>query len=97
MRLRFTPRAVHDISEIADYLQVHSPAAAKRVRSAIYGSLRNLLIFPRAGRRQKTHDVRKLVTPRYRYLIYYTVDAETDEIVIHGVRHPAGRREHRDA
>jgi hypothetical protein len=64
------------------------------VRQAIYDGLKNLLIFP--GRLQTTEGVRKLVTPRYRYLIYYSVDRDMDEIVILGLRHPARRREHSD-
>jgi hypothetical protein len=40
--------------------------------------------------------VRKLVTRRYRYLVYYTVDAAYDEIVILNVKHPAREREHQD-
>jgi hypothetical protein len=41
--------------------------------------------------------VRKFVTPKYAYLVYYTVDETVDEIVILNVKHPARRREHGDA
>jgi len=37
------------------------------------------------------------VTPKYAYLVYYTVDETVDEIVILNVKHPARRREHGDA
>ena len=36
MKLRFTPRAVRDLAEIADYVREHSPQAALRVRAAIF-------------------------------------------------------------
>ena len=70
MKLRFTPRAAANLIEIADYIRARNPAAAERVRAAIYASLQNLLLFPHMGRRQKTEGVRKLVTQRYSYLIY---------------------------
>jgi plasmid stabilization system protein ParE len=41
--------------------------------------------------------VRKLVTRRYPYLVYYTIDDAADEIVILAIQHPAQEREHSDA
>jgi hypothetical protein len=46
--------------------------------------------------------VRKSVTRKYAYLVYYTVDYYTvdevaEDIVILNVKHPASRREHEDA
>jgi hypothetical protein len=46
---------------------------------------------------QETDAVRKLVTRRYGYLIYYTVDEAADEIVLLSIQHPAREREHQDA
>jgi plasmid stabilization system protein ParE len=97
MKLRFTPRATANLIEIADYLHARSPAAALRVRAAIYDSLQNLILFPQVGRRQKFEGVRKFVTRKYAYLVYYTVDEAADEIVILNIKHPARRREHEDA
>jgi toxin ParE1/3/4 len=51
----------------------------------------------RSGRRQKAEGVRKLVTSKYRYLVYYTVNDVAEEIVILNVKHPARRRDHEDA
>jgi toxin ParE1/3/4 len=62
VKLRFTPRAVANIVEISDYIRDHNPAAARRVRAAIYESLQNLILFPHVGRQQKNGGVRKLVT-----------------------------------
>jgi plasmid stabilization system protein ParE len=53
-------------------------------------------LFPLVGRKQKTEGVRKLVTRKYAYLVYYTVDDAAKEIIILNVRHPARRREHED-
>jgi toxin ParE1/3/4 len=80
MRLRFTPRAIANLTEIGNYIQVQ-----------------NLILFPHVGRKQKVEGVRKLVTRKYAYLVYYTVDEVAEEIVILNVKHPARRREHEDA
>ena len=67
------------------------------MRAAILESLQSLVLFPHIGRQQKVESVRKLVTRRYPYLVYYTVDDEAEEIVILAVQHPAREREHSDA
>jgi plasmid stabilization system protein ParE len=58
--------------------------------------LRLLSLFPNLGRQQATPGVRKIVTWRYPYLVYYRIDVTTDEIVIFTVQHPARDREHKD-
>ncbi len=97
MKLRFTPRATQDLIGIADYVREHSPQGALRVRAAILKSLQNLVRFPRLGRQQKVEGVRKLVTRRYPYLVYYTVDEAAGEVIILTIQHPARDREHSDA
>jgi plasmid stabilization system protein ParE len=97
MKLRFTPRATQDLAVIADYISEHSPQAALRVRSAILESLQNLALFPRLGRQQQVEGVRKMVTRRYPYLVYYTIDDAADEVIIVAIQHPAQEREHSDA
>jgi toxin ParE1/3/4 len=95
--LRVTRRAAENLTEIADYLHQHNPPAARRVRSAIVMALENLLLFPHAGRRQTVEGIRKFVTPRYVYLIYYLVDDPADELVVLSVKHPARERDFEDA
>jgi toxin ParE1/3/4 len=94
MKLRFTPRATQDLIDIADYIRGRNLAASLRVRAAILESLQNLILFPE---RQSVEGVRKLVTRKYPYLVYYTLDPAADEIVILAIRHPAREREHQDA
>jgi plasmid stabilization system protein ParE len=96
MKLRFTRRAVDNIAELADYIRARNPEAAQAVREAIYDSLKNLLLFPNVGRLQTTEGVRKLVTRKYSYLIYYTVDQAAEEIVVLSVKHGARERDHGD-
>jgi len=55
-----------------------------------------LIIFPEAGRRQGLPSVRKLVTRKYSYLIYYSFDQAKDEIVILTIQHSAREREYED-
>ena len=97
MKLRFTPRATRDLAEIAEYLHTRNPSAVLAVRDAILRSLENLAIFPEIGRPQNVDGVRKLVTPRYGFLVYYMIDDRAEEIVILTLQHPARRREYQDA
>ena len=96
MRLRFTPRAARDLTDTAAYLREHSPTAATRVRSEILDALQDLILFPELGRRQQVEDVRKLVTRKYSYLIYYRLDRAADEIVVLTIQHHARNRPYED-
>ena len=96
MRVRFAERAISDLRHIANYIGRYDPAAALRVRSAILDSIAALSHFPEIGRTQDLTDVRKLVTRRYPYLIYYRVDVTTDTVVILTIQHPARDREGAD-
>ena len=61
MKLRFTRRAIENLTEIAAYLNERNPGAVLRVRGAIAESLEYLTSFPQVGRAQTTEGVRKLV------------------------------------
>jgi toxin ParE1/3/4 len=97
MKLRFTPRATQDLVDIADYFREHNPNASLRVRAAILDSLQDLVLFPESGRRQTIEGVRKFVTRKYSYLIYYGLDRSSDEIIILAIQHSAREREYEDA
>jgi len=96
MRLRFTRRAIQDLGAIGDYLRPRSPAGAARVSTAILDSMQILTQFPNAGRLQDIEGVRKLVTRRYPYLIYYEVDNAAGEIVVITIQHAAQERDYSD-
>ncbi len=83
MKLRFSRRAAQDLAVIADCIHERNPAVAQNVRAAILHSLQNLLLFPKAGRRQTIEGVRKFVTRQYPYLVYYTIDPSAEEIITH--------------
>lgn len=90
MRITFSPRAVADLREISDYIRPRSPKGARNVRSAIEVAIALLKLFPCAGV-LKAEGIRMVSTRRYPYLIYYTVDAAAQEVVIVTIRH--GSRE----
>jgi plasmid stabilization system protein ParE len=94
MKLHFTPRAARDIAEIADNIRERRPRFACGPR--FLNRCRVWFRFPHIGRRQKVEGVRKLVTRRYPYLVYYTADDEAEEIVVLAIQHAAREREHSD-
>ena len=95
MKLRFTARATQDLTAIGDYIRSKNPAAV-RVRAAILETLQMLTRFPGAGRAQTVEGVRKIVTRRYPYIVYYSIDQAAQEIIIHTIQHPAREREYSD-
>ena len=97
MKVVYSPQAVADFRSISAYLRPRSPQGAKRVRTAILSTITQLETFPRLGTPQTTPSVYKMVTRRYSYLIYYTVDAEADALYIITIRHPSQQREFEDA
>ena len=96
MKLHFTLRALSDLEAIADYLVPVSPQGAARVRAAILDSLQNLVQFPNIGHRQTAESVRKLAVRKYKYLIYYSVNDDAEEIVILTIQHGSREREFAD-
>jgi toxin ParE1/3/4 len=89
MKLRFTPRATQDLAAIGAYIRERNPQGAAQVRAAILKSVQMPTQYPRAGRAQSVEGVRKIVTRRYSYIFYYSVDEAAQEIVIISVRHPS--------
>lgn len=96
MKLHFTLRALADLEAIADYLFPVSPQGAARVRAAILDSLQNLVQFPNIGRKQTAENVHKLIVRKYRYVIYYSVNDEAEEIIVITIQHGSRQREFAD-
>ena len=96
MKLRFTPRATHDLAEIAEYVRTRNLSAAPAVRGAILRSLQNLTLFRQSVVPKMSRGVRKLVTTKYRYFVYYAVNEAAEEVVILTIRHSARRRKYQD-
>ena len=64
--------------------------------AAILETLQMLVLFPHAGRAQTVEGVRKIVTRRYAYIVYYSVDTDSQEIIVNTIQHPAREREYSD-
>jgi toxin ParE1/3/4 len=90
MMLRFTPRARDDLREILDYITKENPAAADRVRRAIFDTTRLIAARPHLGiRNANAPELRSRLVTRYPYRIHYFVD-NADVWIIH-IRHSARR------
>jgi addiction module RelE/StbE family toxin len=96
VKLRLTPRALRDLNEIADYIRERSAQGASSVRTAILNSLQLLTSHPELGRAQSIEQVRKLVTRRYGYIVYYSVDRASQEIAVLTIRHPSREQPYSD-
>jgi toxin ParE1/3/4 len=91
VRLRFTPRAIADIDRIHEYISRRSPRGAANVVARIRDTGALLAMWPGAGQKTNMESIMKQSIGRYPYLIFYSVDAVTDEVVIMHVRHGARR------
>lgn len=89
MKLRFTPRAVRDLAEIADTIRIHNPSAALRVRAAILDAIDLVTSISSAWPCQDVAGVRKIVVRRFPHLVYYAVDEAAAEIAVLTIRHAA--------
>jgi addiction module RelE/StbE family toxin len=88
-RIVWSPRAVHDLQAITNYIAADSPAYAAAVMKKIVHQARTLAEFPHAGRKVPEFDdesIREFVV--YSYRVIYRV--QPDEIIIAAVIH--GRR-----
>ena len=86
MRLRYTTRAIADLTEIADYLVPRSPVGAQRVRAAILLTLQTIVDLPHAGRVDDPELRRRELLRDHRH-----------RLVIHGLKFLAAMRNFRDA
>ncbi len=91
MKLRFTPRAMNDLTAIHRFIrdEYGNPKAAKCITDSIFAQCANLKQFPRSGtalsaRFEIDTDVRDLVCEGY--MIFYRIEGEFVSVgaVIHG-------------
>ena len=92
MKVQLSKRAVQDLARIADYISRVSPGAAQSVGAAIAACMQLIAEHPRIGRLQKGRDLRKLVVPRFGYLIYYRVIERSAVVAVVTIRHPSRAR-----
>lgn len=88
MTLRFTPRARDDLREILEYIVNENPAAADRVRRAIFDATTLIAARPYLGiRNARAPELRSRLVTRYPYRIHYFVE-DANVWIIH-IRHSA--------
>ena len=96
MKITYSPDAIADLEDIADYLTPRSPQAALNVRRDITTTIMHLLRHPRMGRLQTADGMRNIVTHKYRYRFDDIIDDGTDELVIANVLHGSRSTDYRD-
>jgi toxin ParE1/3/4 len=80
LRVRFSRRAAADLVDIVDYLMLRNAAVAKSVAADIRATIRRTGEMPLSGRAQEEFELRRVVTRKYSYIVYYRI-ADAVEIV----------------
>lgn len=86
VKVRYTRRALRQMSDILDYIQANSPQGAESVKRRLTAAIDLLADYPESGRATNKGDLRRVLANPYPYVIFYRRDATG--IVIHGVRRP---------
>ena len=89
MRVVYARTALDQLDGIATLLLARDRAAAARVEDDRRAEIARVGDFPLSGRRQDEGDVRKVVSPGYRYRIFYAVDQAASVITLLSILHPA--------
>jgi toxin ParE1/3/4 len=89
LKVRFSARAIEQISDALDYVAAKSPQGAARIRDRLVEMAALLEGHPHAGHKTTRPRIRRLVATPYPYLIDYRVAG--GEIVILRFRHAARR------
>ena len=90
VNVRYTRRALRQMSDIFDYIQANSPQGAENVKRRLKAAIDLVFDHPESGRATNRDGLRRILANPYPYAIFYRTDAAG--IVIHGVRHLARRR-----
>jgi toxin ParE1/3/4 len=96
MKVVYTPAALRDLDEIAEWLAVHYPTIAPSVERRIRAVTAHIGRWPESARRSaKRAGVRVIPIGRYPYKIFYRIAADAVEIlhVHHAARRPWDERD----
>ena len=89
MSVQYTQNALEDLSGIITYIAARNPSGSDNVHSDVRAAIGRLSDHPFSGRQQDEEHVRRIVSPGYRYAIYYHLDQSADLISILAILHPA--------
>ena len=90
MKVRFTRSAQRDLAQILQYIGEDSPTIASRFVARLYERALAIGDVPFEGKATDEPDVRVVVAPRLRYLIFYRIVG--GEVQITHIRHTSRRR-----
>ena len=90
MRLRWRLSAISDLAHIRDYIAADCPSGAQDVVDRVLRSVARLCLFPQSGRVGQVDGTRELVVPGLPYIVVYTHDDESVDVV--AVFHGAQKR-----
>ncbi len=94
MRVRWSDRAVADLSEIRDHIGEDSETNAIALLERLFVAVENLERFPNIGRQvpeaARLQNVRELIVNRYRVIYRHQSDKVEIVMVIHGRRNLVG-------
>ena len=80
MRVRYTPSASREFDEAVEYLLAQSPFVAAEFADSIEAAIIELPEYPYSAQETERQGVRRKYISRFRFSVFYSVDAETDEL-----------------
>ena len=88
MIVRFTRRALSNLSDLHEWIRQDRPGTADLVRSSILNTITHLKQHPDIGRPGRVTGTRELVVPRLPYVIVYRTRANQIDIltILHTAR-----------
>lgn len=89
MKIRWSQAALDDLDYIFAYIYERNRSAAKAVADRIEALAIALRESPRLGHPADEEGVRVLPVVRYPYVIFYTINEVSSEVVVLHIRHTA--------
>jgi len=87
LKIRYTRRALRQLSEVLEYIAERSPKGAQSVQARLSAAIERLAEHPLSGAATGKGDLRRIVANPYPYLTFYAVGRES--VTIHRIRHAA--------
>jgi plasmid stabilization system protein ParE len=93
MKIVYSPRAIADLRAIFGLSEAPQPARGQTRPRCHPRCTRATVPVSPCGTPQTAEGLRKIVTRKYPYLIYYTVGDDADEVLVIAIQHAAQERE----
>ncbi len=81
MRLRWTPAAAADLSQISEYLKNRHPRYRRPTIRKLYEAIRSLTDSPAGGRPGRENGTRELLFPPLPYVVVYRLREQRIEVL----------------